>query len=89
MDAVYQLPVEVVLTEKQQRQELTNYKVEQELHNKLINDPLLISMVGIKTITQEIEDNDDRERQKIEKLVAMLLSGKSSSHESVIVKRIG
>ena len=45
------------LTEKQQRAELTNYKVEQELQSKFINDPLLFSMIGLKTISKEFQES--------------------------------
>jgi len=57
------------LTEKQQRIELSNYKMEQELQSKFINDPLLFSMIGLKSIAQEFEETQLSEKRKVEKLI--------------------
>jgi hypothetical protein len=74
------------LTEKQQRIELSNYKMEQEMHSKFINDPLLFSMIGLKTISEEFQETQLGESRKIEKLIQILLSGKGNT--GVVSKRI-
>lgn len=48
---------------------MSSYKIEQELHSQFINDPLLLSMVGLNTIADELNENELREKHKIEKLI--------------------
>ena len=43
--------------------------MEQELQSKFINDPLLFSMIGLKSIAQEFEETQLSEKRKVEKLI--------------------